>query len=121
MPRHNAAELAHRLGRQAEAVCRQFLPNGRRQGNYWQVGDVQGHAGGNERRGAGRQVLHQHVAVGQQRVQDGGRTLVLEVQRQAFFVAVKSSILEKNFILGYFCIRSIEVSKILRLSFRSPL
>ncbi len=40
MPRHNAAELAHRLGRQAEAVCRHYLSAGRRQGNYWQVGDV---------------------------------------------------------------------------------
>lgn len=40
MARHNAAELAHRLGRQAEAVCRHFLSNGRRQGSYWLVGDV---------------------------------------------------------------------------------
>ncbi|MBP7339658.1 toprim domain-containing protein [Niveispirillum sp.] len=41
----NAGLLAHRLALEAEAVCRQFLPNGHRQGNYWQVGDVQGHAG----------------------------------------------------------------------------
>ncbi len=40
MSRHNASELAHRLGREAEAVCRHYLSNGRRQGNYWQVGDV---------------------------------------------------------------------------------
>jgi hypothetical protein len=40
MARHDAAELAYRLGRQAEAVCRHFLSNGRRQGNYWLVGDV---------------------------------------------------------------------------------
>lgn len=33
-------DLAHRLGRQAEAVCRNYLSNGRRQGNYWLVGDV---------------------------------------------------------------------------------
>ena len=39
MPR-NAAELAHRLAREAEAVCRHYLSNGRRVGNYWQVGDV---------------------------------------------------------------------------------
>lgn len=36
----DASELAHRLGRQAEAVCRHYLSNGRRQGNYWLVGDV---------------------------------------------------------------------------------
>jgi hypothetical protein len=35
-----AAELAHRLARDAEAVCRHYLSNGRRQGRYWLVGDV---------------------------------------------------------------------------------
>ena len=35
-----AAELAHRLARDAEAVCRYYLSNGRRQGRYWLVGDV---------------------------------------------------------------------------------
>ncbi len=35
-----ASELAHRLAREAEAVCRHYLSNGRRQGNYWLVGDV---------------------------------------------------------------------------------
>jgi hypothetical protein len=35
-----AAELAHRLAREAEAVCRRYLSNGRRVGNYWQVGDI---------------------------------------------------------------------------------
>jgi hypothetical protein len=40
LARLNASELAHRLGRQAEAVCRHYLSNGHRQGNYWQVGDV---------------------------------------------------------------------------------
>lgn len=40
MPRLDASDLAHRLGRQAEAVCRYYLGNGRRQGNYWLVGDV---------------------------------------------------------------------------------
>ncbi|PWE30737.1 DNA primase [Pararhodobacter marinus] len=40
MARLNATELAQRLGRQAEAVCRYYLSNGRKQGNYWQVGDV---------------------------------------------------------------------------------
>jgi len=44
MPR-NAAELAHRLAREAEAVCRHYLFNGRRVGNYWQVGDVKNTAG----------------------------------------------------------------------------
>ncbi|MGJ0454319.1 MAG: DUF7146 domain-containing protein [Methylocystis sp.] len=36
----NIAELAHCLARDAEAVCRHYLSNGRRQGNYWLVGDV---------------------------------------------------------------------------------
>lgn len=40
MARHSASDLAQRLGRNAEAACRRYLSNGRRQGNYWQVGDV---------------------------------------------------------------------------------
>lgn len=36
-----AAELAHRLARDAEAVCRHYLSNGRREGRYWLVGDVE--------------------------------------------------------------------------------
>src|SRR5665213_997919 len=39
MPR-DASELAHRLAREAEAVCRHYLSNGRRVGRYWLVGDV---------------------------------------------------------------------------------
>src|SRR5579871_616804 len=39
MPR-DASELAHRLARDAEAVCRHYLSNGRREGRYWLVGDV---------------------------------------------------------------------------------
>ena len=35
-----AAMLAHRLARDAEAVCRHYLSNGRRQGRYWLVGYV---------------------------------------------------------------------------------
>ena len=35
-----ASELARRLARDAEAVCRHYLSNGRRQGRYWLVGDV---------------------------------------------------------------------------------
>ncbi len=40
MPR-DASELAHRLAREAEAVCRHYLSNGKREGRYWLVGDVQ--------------------------------------------------------------------------------
>lgn len=40
IPRHAASDLASRLGEYAEAVCRHYLSNGRRQGNYWTVGDV---------------------------------------------------------------------------------
>ena len=39
MPR-DASELAHRLAREAEAVCRHYLSNGRREGRYWLVGDA---------------------------------------------------------------------------------
>ena len=35
-----AAELACRLARDAEAVCRHYLSNGRRAGRYWLAGDV---------------------------------------------------------------------------------
>src|SRR5271165_6023407 len=35
-----ASELARRLARDAEAVCRHYLSNGRREGRYWLVGDV---------------------------------------------------------------------------------
>jgi hypothetical protein len=35
-----ASELARRLARDAEAVCRHYLSNGRRRGRYWTVGDV---------------------------------------------------------------------------------
>lgn len=40
MAQCDASELAHRLAREAEAVCRQYLSNGRRVGRYWIVGDV---------------------------------------------------------------------------------
>ena len=40
MSRLDASELAHRLARNAEAVCRHYLSNGRREGRYWMVGDV---------------------------------------------------------------------------------
>ena len=35
-----AAEIARRLAENAEAVCRRYLPNGRREGQYWLVGDI---------------------------------------------------------------------------------
>ena len=37
----DASELAGRLAREAEAVCRYYLSNGKREGRYWLVGDVQ--------------------------------------------------------------------------------
>lgn len=39
MPSH-AADLARRLACNAEAVCRHYLSNGRREGRYWLVGDI---------------------------------------------------------------------------------
>jgi hypothetical protein len=44
MPR-DASELAHRLAREAEAVCRHYLSNGKREGRYWLVGDVRNSPG----------------------------------------------------------------------------
>lgn len=38
--KEQAAELSRRLAREAEAVCRHYLPNGRRAGRYWLAGDV---------------------------------------------------------------------------------
>ena len=35
-----ASELARRLAGNAEAVCRRYLSNGRREGRYWLVGDI---------------------------------------------------------------------------------
>jgi hypothetical protein len=36
----SAAEIGQRLAREAEAVCRHYLSNGRREGRYWLVGDI---------------------------------------------------------------------------------
>ncbi len=40
-----AAELADRLAGSVQAVCRHYLPAGRREGRYWMVGDVGGAPG----------------------------------------------------------------------------
>ena len=40
-----ASEISKHLAERAEAVCRFFLPNGRRAGRYWQVGNIRGDAG----------------------------------------------------------------------------
>lgn len=40
-----ASDLAHRLGQEAEAVCRAYLPAGKRHGRYWHCGNVQGDPG----------------------------------------------------------------------------
>ena len=41
----NAAAIAAALSLRAEAVCRQYLPHGRRQGRYWIAGDLDGARG----------------------------------------------------------------------------
>lgn len=41
----NATELSQALSAHAEAVCRRYLPNGRRNGRYWICGNVQGAPG----------------------------------------------------------------------------
>jgi Toprim domain len=38
--RQTAADLARRLAQHAEAVCREYLCNGHREGHTWRVGDV---------------------------------------------------------------------------------
>jgi hypothetical protein len=40
-----ATRLSQQLARNAEAVCRHYLSNGRRQGRYWLVGDADNHTG----------------------------------------------------------------------------
>lgn len=40
-----AAELSERLAANVQAVCRHYLPAGRREGRYWMVGDVAGTPG----------------------------------------------------------------------------
>lgn len=40
MARLEASDIAHRLGQQAEAVCRHYLSAGHREGRYWLVGDA---------------------------------------------------------------------------------
>jgi hypothetical protein len=40
-----AAELSQRLAQNVQAVCRHYLPAGRREGRYWMVGDVAGTPG----------------------------------------------------------------------------
>jgi hypothetical protein len=40
-----AADLARRLARDAESVCRHYLPRGRREGGYWLIGDTAGNPG----------------------------------------------------------------------------
>lgn len=41
----SATDIARRLAARAEAVCRHYLPNGRRHGRYWLVGNVRGEPG----------------------------------------------------------------------------
>ena len=41
----SAAGIAAALGAHAEAVCRRYLPHGRRQGRYWIAGDLDGARG----------------------------------------------------------------------------
>lgn len=41
----SAAEIARRLAENAEAVCRRYLGNGRREGHYWMVGNIQNERG----------------------------------------------------------------------------
>lgn len=41
----DASDLSRQLARNAEIVCRHYLPQGRRHGRYWLVGDVEGTPG----------------------------------------------------------------------------
>ena len=42
---HEASDLSRRLARNAESVCRHYLPHGRRHGCYWLIGDIEGTPG----------------------------------------------------------------------------
>ncbi len=42
---HLAADIARRLADNAEAVCRRYLSNGRREGGYWMIGDIRNNPG----------------------------------------------------------------------------
>jgi hypothetical protein len=42
---NSAHDLARRLARNAEAICRHYLSNGRRSGRYWVVGDIMNNPG----------------------------------------------------------------------------
>ena len=44
-PPHSLKELNAMLAADIEAVCRHYLPNGTRNGNYWQVGSTAGEEG----------------------------------------------------------------------------
>ena len=41
----NASTVSALLAQRAEAVCRQYLPNGKKQGRYWCAGDAHGASG----------------------------------------------------------------------------
>ena len=41
----NATDIAQALSGHAEAVCRHYLPNGKKQGRYWTCGSVRGEPG----------------------------------------------------------------------------
>lgn len=43
--RRSIADLSADLATRAESFCRQYFPEGRKQGNYWQVGDTSGAKG----------------------------------------------------------------------------
>lgn len=43
-------DLARRLGRHAEAVCRRYLSAGHREGRYWLVGDILNTPGRSDRK-----------------------------------------------------------------------
>ena len=44
-PRRSIADLSADLAGRAESFCRQYFPEGCKQGNYWQVGDTSGGRG----------------------------------------------------------------------------
>lgn len=41
----STADISRRLGENAEAVCRRYLGNGRREGHYWMVGNIHNERG----------------------------------------------------------------------------
>ena len=96
-----ATAISAALAAQAESVCRHFLPNGRREGRYWVVGDIHGSRGKSlfiRLRGPGRPGKWNDMATGDHgdlldiiRHRTGGSTLRDALANARAFLAIPAS------------------------------